>query len=144
MKNLFLTILITSLFLVACNNKTTKEQDQNRLEAENAAPAAIKENRSIVKAKILSKFSSDGNNFSLKVKILKIYDDGSYPSIAVANQVYELTPNYALDSKGALMKNRKNKGLIELKKVKKGDIVKLEIFFENNKWLINKKLRELK
>ncbi len=132
------------LFILSCTNKSTKEITKNQVPP-NVSPtqAAIKENKSIVQARVLQILPNGKNNFKMKIKVLKVFDDGSYPSIAVENQEYVVKPNFAIDSEGKLLNNAKNKGLQSLRNARVGETVKLEIFLQDgNNWLINKKLQE--
>jgi len=142
MKSLIVQLIIIVL-LGGCNKQSVKtSNNKESIPPHLPAPTTIKENKSIVKVKII-KIIKDEKTISLKAKILKVYEENGYPSVAVVGEDVLLKPNFAVDSKGNLLESSKNKGLLKLRKFNKGDIIKLEVFFERgNNWFINKLLEQ--
>ncbi|MCK7516810.1 MAG: hypothetical protein MZV64_03360 [Ignavibacteriales bacterium] len=76
----------------------------------------------------------------LKLLIINVEEDPSYPNLAIAGKTYNLIPNFQLDdNKKIISDSEKNKSLSFLSKQKTGYEFKAIIFFENlNGWFITR------
>ncbi len=136
-----INVLFLLLFLISCTTKVSKKTVYPLLTQGNVQQQAIAVNKSFVSVKVLGIDKLKGNNYKMKVKTLSVKSSPGYPSIAVINEIYNLTPNFAYDESGKLLNNRKNKDLIGIVNSKKGKILKLEIFLsQKNGWMIQKVL----
>lgn len=127
-------LLCSSLFLISCSNckesQTGNQSNQNY-------PTNIAQNLSIVEAEVLEVLGT-GNDFKLKVKILKSQETDAYPSIAVEGEEYLLTPNLRSDNK-KLLDNEINSNLLSLRNFSKGQKFNAEISLtQKNGWLIQR------
>lgn len=133
--------LFLLLFLISCTTKVSKKTVYPPLTQGNGQQQAIAVNKSFVSVKVLGINKLEGNNYKIKVKTLSVKSSPGYPSIAVINETYNLTPNFAYNESGKLLNNRKNKDLTGIVNSKKGKILKLEIFLsQKNGWMIQKVL----
>lgn len=130
-------LLCSSLFLISCSNckesQTGNQSNQNY-------PTNIAQNLSIVEAEVLEVLGT-GNDFKLKVKILKSQETDAYPSIAVEGEEYLLTPNLRSDN-GKLLDNEINSNLLSLRNFSKGQKFNAEISLtQKNGWLIQRVIK---
>ncbi len=142
MFKLILQISIVVLLFSSCR-KEIRSAKEIPPHLSSSTPAAIAENLSKVKAVVVSNEVKDSTDFTLKVKTLSVSESNSMPNLAVVGEQYSLTPNFAVNSKGEIIKNAKNAGLLKLKNAKAKDVLKLQIFLSpRNKWMIYKNLSE--
>jgi len=134
-----LLILLTFLYS-CCNSKPTngligQEQNSNQ-----NIPTAIVQNLSIVTARVDEVLFKEDTDYQLKVTVLDVKQTVAFPSIAVPNNQYLLTPNFRYDNE-KLMTSDVNESLKKLGKLSKGKEFKAEISLENQKgWFIQKVL----
>jgi len=134
-----LLILLTFLYS-CCNTKPTNGlmgQEQNKIQN---IPTSIAQNLSIVTARVDEVLFKEETDYQLKVTVLVVEGTTAYPSIAVPNNNYLLTPNFRYDN-DKLMNSDVNESLKKLGKLSKGKEFKAEISLENQKgWFIQKVL----
>ena len=119
------------------NTSVSKSQSQ----PQSKFPAKIAENQSIVTAEIEGIYVKDKNDFFIKARILKVYDNPLSLSFAIQGASYILIPSFQLDDKKHVMASDKNKSLSNLTKLKAGETFKAVIFYEQFKgWFIEKVL----
>ena len=135
----FLLFLLTLIYS-CCNTKPTNGlmgQEQNKNQN---IPTSIAQNLSIVTARVDEVLFKEETDYQLKVTVLDVEGTTAYPSIAVANNNYLLTPNFRYDN-DKLMNSDVNESLKKLGKLSKGKEFKAEISLENQKgWFIQKVL----
>lgn len=128
---------IILLFLFGCCASENTEQKDKPIQPPKT-PTTIQENRSTVLAEVLSYYENKENHFVLKLKVVELFEDGAYPSLAQLNFDYFCSPNFALDENGMRLENDKNKNLDQLKMISSGKKFKTEIFFQpKTGWFIN-------
>ncbi len=130
-------LLCSSLILISCSNckesQTGNQSNQNY-------PTDIAQNLSIVEAEVLEVLGT-GNDFKLKVRLLKSQETEAYPSIAVAGEEYILSPNLRSDN-GKLLDNEINSNLLSLRNFSKGQKFNAEISLtKKNGWLIQRVIK---
>ena len=106
-------------------------------------PTSLAINKSIVNAKVEEILSNGNGNFVVKVQIINVEEDPSYPNLAMKGKSYNLIPNFQLDdNKKIISDSEKNKNLSFLSKQKAGYEFKAIIFFENlNGWFIQEVIK---
>lgn len=132
MKFVYVSILLILLTLLnsCCSSKPTNQ----------TVPASIVQNLSIVTARVDEVLFKGETDYQLKVTVLVVEQTAAYPSIAVPNNEYLLTPNFRYDNE-KLMNSDINESLKKLGKLSKGKEFKAEISLENQKgWFIQKVL----
>lgn len=133
----YLSATLLFFLLGCCSSDKSEENDKSLHPIQ--TPTTIQENRSTVVAQVLTYYENKENNFVLKIKVLQIEDDGSFPSLATVGYDYFCSPNFAVDENGALMQSEKNDNLYKLKNVSSGKKIKTEIFFQpKTGWHIDK------
>lgn len=141
MKNsikIFFSILLIILFSF-CRTNVTKEQTHISSNGNiHQNPTSVAINKSIESAKIEEIIKNENGDVVIKAFILKVDEDPSYPSLAIAGTTYNLTPSFQLDEgKKIIRDSDKNKNLLLLTSQKPGYEFQAEIFFENlNGWFI--------
>lgn len=130
-------VLCSFLFLISCSNckesQTANQSNQN-------FPTAIGQNLSKVEAEVLEIIGT-GNDFKVKVKVLKSQETEAYPSIAVAGEEYILIPNLRSDN-GKLLDNEINSNLLSLRNYSKGQKFNAEISLDQKSgWLIQRVIK---
>lgn len=132
MRFIYVSILLFFLsFLYSCCNCKPTNQ---------TLPTSIVQNLSIVTARVDEVLFKDETDYQLKVMVLVVEKTAAYPSIAVPNNEYLLTPNFRYDNE-KLMNSEINESLKKLGKLSKGKEFKAEISLENQKgWFIQKVL----
>ena len=134
-----LLILLTFLYS-CCNCKPTGETIGSDKNINQNIPTSIVQNLSIVTARVDEVLFKEETDYQLKVTVLDVEGTTAYPSIAVANNNYLLTPNFRYDN-DKLMNSDVNESLKKLGKLSKGKEFKAEISLENQKgWFIQKVL----
>jgi hypothetical protein len=132
-------LLCSITYLSSCCADVTKEES-NVSNSENNLknPTSIAMNKSIVTARVDEILSDEKGNFTVRASIIKVEEDPSYPSLAMAGKSYNLIPNFRLDdNKKVITDSEINRNLSSLSKQKPGYEFKAVIFFENlNGWFI--------
>ena len=142
MKFVYASVLLFLLtFIYSCcsskpgNQLTGQEQNNNQ-----SVPTSIAQNLSVVTARVNEVLFKGETDYQLKVIVLAVEQTTAYPSIAVPNNEYLLTPNFRYDNE-KLMNSDINESLKKLGKLSKGKEFKAEISLENQKgWFIQKVL----
>lgn len=142
MKFVYASVLLFLLtFIYSCcsskpaNQLTGQEQNNNQ-----RVPTSIAQNLSVVTARVDEVLFKGETDYQLKVMVLAVEQTTAYPSIAVPNNEYLLTPNFRYDNE-KLMNSDINESLKKLGKLSKGKEFKAEISLENQKgWFIQKVL----
>lgn len=137
-------IIFSALLLSSCGSGKIQKSSGSSSPSETSQselPAHIAENQSIVTAKVEQINSINKNDFTIKVKILKVKENPAYLSMAAVGATYILTPNYKLDEKRDIIQTEENFKLLHLSSLNIGDTFKAVIFYEQDKgWLIGKVL----
>jgi hypothetical protein len=134
-----LLILLTLLYSCCSSKPTSKLSGQEQNNNQNI-PTSIAQNLSIVTARVDEVLFKGDTDYQLKVMVLAVEQTAAYPSIAVRNNEYLLTPNFRYDNE-KLMNSDVNESLKKLGKLSKGNEFKAEISLENQKgWFIQKVL----
>ncbi len=135
----FLFLLLT-ISILSCSNDMSNKNDKGNIQTQpnNKIPGqTIKQNKSIVTAKLVSKEIIDEENFVLKVKVLEVEDNPNYDGIAIAGEEYELKPGFYFDENKEISDNERNRGLKSLTILNVGDEFKAEISLEQLQgWII--------
>jgi len=132
-------ILLTVLY-GCCNSKPINDSMTIDKNIKQSGPASIAQNLSIVTARVDEVLFKTETDYQLKVTVLVVEGTVAYPSIAVPNNEYLLTPNFRYDNEN-LMKSDINDSLKKLGKLSIGEEFKAEISLENQKgWFIQKVL----
>ena len=134
-----LFLLTTAVFLSACCKDVVKEDfNISRKENKPITPTSIAVNKSIVTAKLEDVLSGDNGIFIIGALLTKVEENPAYSSLAMANKIYFLIPNFQLDeNKNLVTDSKKNQDLLWLVKQNIGYEFKAVIFFENlNGWFI--------
>lgn len=125
------------LLLISCSKDVADKKEGRKMPESNAQ--TVKRNKSIIKAEIINISKENNLPVAVKAKALEVKGDVNFENIAVANEVYDLKINYSMDPLGNKLKNEKNKNLEQLKEVKQGDVIWIEINYDASAgWLINK------
>lgn len=140
--------LISVYFLGGCasnNAVTEKKQEVQKTKITSGSGPKIELNRSVVTAEVISAENSEGGIVSLEFKVLEIFDDGAYTSLAEKGKQYSGIINYILnDNKKIDNTSEINKKLLELSALKPGDIIRLSIEMNNESvWLINENMGKI-
>jgi hypothetical protein len=154
MKHAFISFLIPGLLILAsCSNKTEKKDhqssggilaDSQKVSIPKAPTSGagnsgttIHVNKSEIVAEFIELHQKIPQGFSIVAKVLEVTEDPAYPSVASVNNTYELFPNFVLGEKKEIVDNQRNKKLMQLKDLKRGDRFKAIIFLdENTHWMI--------
>jgi len=139
----FLFLLLT-ISILSCSNDMSNKNDKENIQTQpnNKIPGqTIKQNKSIVTAKLVSKEIIDEENFVLKVKVLEVEDNPNYESIAIVGEEYDLKPGFYFDENKEIPDNERNRGLKSLTILNAGDEFKAEISLEQLQgWIIHRVL----
>ncbi len=146
-----LKIFIPLLFLFlssCCSNVNNNDKADSQYiinKKVQSPPTTIKENQSIVTARVEEINIENENNYSINARILNVEENPAYESMAVNGSVYKLFPNYALNEKKEIdyqSYKEKNNSLQQLSKLKTGDEFKALVFMgKDNRWYIQKVLK---
>jgi hypothetical protein len=137
--------LISVYFLSGCSSNNTAIEKRNEVPKTvitSGNGPRIELNRSIVNAEVVSAEISKDRIISLEFKVLEIFDDGAYTSLAEKGKQYTCKINYVLNDNGTIDNTSEiNNKLLELAALKPGDTIKLSIEMNNESvWLINDNL----
>lgn len=153
MKRILISLLLPGLLtFISCSSKSVKEEQKNpgvitvdsqkismpKTPPPGGAPVTtIHANRSEILAEFIEKRQKDQSGFSIVARTLEVKEDPAFPSIATAHNIYELFPNFVLGEKKEITDSQKNKKLMQLKDLKRGDRFKAIIFLDDNRrWMI--------
>ncbi len=135
----FLFLLLT-ISILSCSNNVSDKNDKGNIQTQSnnkISGQTIKQNKSIITAKLVSKEIIDEENFVLKVKVLEVEDNPNYESMAIAGEEYELKPGFYFDENKEIPDNERNRGLKRLTILNAGDQFKAEISLEQLQgWII--------
>lgn len=147
MKYFELLFTVSLLFVFSsCSYDVSKDQSETKTEnvqtkAQPRFPTAEQENQSTVLAEIEGVYGKSKEDFFIKARIIKVEDNTAQSSVAIPGASYLLIPGFQLDSKQKIITSDKNKGLLDLAKLRAGDTFKAVIFFKQfNGWYIEKVL----
>ena len=136
--------LLLSISILSCSNDMSNKNDKGntQIPPNNKKPGqTVKQNKSIITAKLVSKEVADEQNFILKVKILGVEDNPNYESIAVAGEEYELKPGFYFDENKEIPDNERNRELKKLTTLNAGDDFRAEISLEQLQgWIVHRVL----
>ncbi|MDP4116173.1 MAG: hypothetical protein Q8903_08560 [Bacteroidota bacterium] len=141
-----ITIILISIYFFAgcCANNAVKDNApgaKQTVKIPNNQPK-IELNRSIVLAEVITPLVSESGVKYLEYRVINVFDDGAYTSLAEKNTVYKAAVNYVLNNKNQIdVTTEINKKLMELSALKSHDKVKLAVELnETSGWLINENL----
>lgn len=134
MKNSLYLLLILITFLLGCSR--TPQTKSIKTEESNAT--TLKENISYVSAKILEINKQSDTLYNLRLQILQSSADESLPNFAQVGEEILTKPRFILDENGSInFDDVRNQNLLELSKLKSGDVVNLVLTRTLNEgWLI--------
>ncbi len=141
---IFLPVLI--LFISSCCSDVTKNKTDDKQivinKTQPKTPTTIKQNQSIVTARVEEINFTEDDSYSIHAKIIEIKVNNAYESIAVKGSSYKLIPNFSLNENKKIdfdNYEEKNSNLLKLKKLKPGDEFNAIIFMgSDNNWYIQK------
>jgi hypothetical protein len=135
---IFILLFSVTYLSSCCADVTTEKYNVSNSGNNLKNPTSIAVNKSIVTARVDEILSDENGNFTVRASIVKVEEDPSYPSLAMAGKSYNLIPNFQLDDNKKIISNSEtNKNLSSLSKRKPGYEFKAVIFFENlNGWFI--------
>ncbi|MGE5399082.1 MAG: hypothetical protein ACM3S2_01675 [Ignavibacteriales bacterium] len=149
----FVVICAAIISCTGCSGQksgTKVNQDRNiplsdSLTRQNPNKAAVRSNYSRAQVELLSSAIVDTNSFILKVRVMDLRDNQSYQDIAVKGETYELRPAFILDKYGKIADDKRNKRLLELKKLKSGSrFWAVMSYYADRGWMIMDVLDENK
>jgi hypothetical protein len=89
-----------------------------------AAPAAIKENMSLIGAALLAITLVDNYRYTLTLELRTVLPSGNDASLAESGQTVVVHPDYVTSDRGGIsLENKRNQRLYELRTRKAGDAV---------------------
>ena len=140
--------LISIYFLSGCASNTTVTEKKNEIQKTTITSGSgpkIELNRSVVNAEAISTEISEGRVISMEFKVLEIFDDGAYTSLAEKGKQYSGKVNYILNGNEKIDNASEiNKKLLGLAALKPGDIIRLSIEMDNDAvWRINENLGKI-
>lgn len=143
-KLIYAAISLLFLFCSCCSDVTRREQTENNTSLHDSNPQSIQINKSIVKIQVKSIDKKEETDFTIKGLILYVIEDPAYPSMAIKNEVYLLTPGFVLNPQMNIeLDNEKNKNLLSLNSLTEGDEFDAVISFNKTSgWIINEIIRK--
>lgn len=118
---------------------TTKQEIKQPTNPNN--PASVQINRSNVIIEVLGMGKNDDGTFSLKGKVIEIFEDEAYPSIAVKGETYVLKPNIRVNEDMKVIDSEVNSNLRELSNLEEGKKFQAYITLDNKEWLIQEVIK---
>jgi len=143
-KLIYAAILLLFLFCSCCSDVSRNDQKENNTTVNNSNPQSVQINKSIVKIQVKSIDQKGESDFTIKGVVLYVIEDPAYPSMAIQNEVYLLTPGFVLDPQMNIEpENERNKDLISLAGLVEGDEFDAVISFNKTSgWIINEVIRK--
>lgn len=132
-------ILIFLILFQACSKqKEITQQDKKELKT------TIKENLSIVSAKVTDKTKNSDTEYFLKLLIIESTSDQNLLNFATQNDTILASPRFIYDETNQInLEDERNKDLLRLSYVKPGETVELKLTFVLNRgWLITDFIRK--